>query len=190
MKKAIGKWIERRTIKRLRRSIGREVWELLLKKSEKLMKRNMFPKILDAGSGKDGSWDYGTDSAVTKADLCYGNDFNKPLVFMDNEFDIIVCAGVIQYLTETSLFMTELHRILKPGGVLIMATVNNKNWLRRLGLVKPTMKKDEWVLFTRQSLEMFINKFGFKTEKAWGIDIINLPTDLCSNICIKVTKPK
>lgn len=187
MRKALGRWLEQRNICNLRIKIESEV--RCIGEPVTATDESHYPEILDAGSGKLGSWDY--TKGVTKADLCYGNDFNKPLVFMDNEFDLIVCSGVIQYLENLELFITELKRILKPDGRIILATINNDCWLRRIGLVKRALKKDEWQLFTEQSLEIFINKFGFKKEHSWGIDFVPLfPTGLCTNIGVILTNDR
>jgi ubiquinone/menaquinone biosynthesis C-methylase UbiE len=43
----------------------------------------------------------------------------------DRTFDAVVCAGVIEYLIKDDKALSELNRILKPGGDLII-TVRNK----------------------------------------------------------------
>ena len=43
----------------------------------------------------------------------------------DETFDSVICAGVIEYMSADHRTLTELNRILKPGGELII-TVRNK----------------------------------------------------------------
>lgn len=46
------------------------------------------------------------------------------LEFADGQFDLIVCAGVIEYLPTDELWARELTRVLKPGGVLAINVTN------------------------------------------------------------------
>lgn len=49
------------------------------------------------------------------------------LPFRNNFFDLIVCSEVLEHITEDALALKELHRVLKPGGTLVV-TVPNKNF--------------------------------------------------------------
>lgn len=52
-------------------------------------------------------------------------DFNtKSLPFESQSIDLAVCEQVIEHLHNTTWFLRELHRILMPGGVLILSTEN------------------------------------------------------------------
>ncbi len=53
------------------------------------------------------------------------------LPFPDNSFDLVTAAGVVEYLTGDSLWVAELHRILKPGGLLVL-NVTNRHAIKRL----------------------------------------------------------
>lgn len=46
------------------------------------------------------------------------------LSFSDNKFDVVFCNAVIQYLSNYELAISEMVRVLKPGGRIILATVN------------------------------------------------------------------
>ncbi len=54
--------------------------------------------------------------------LVVGDIENLP--FADASFDKIICLGVITYLPDERKALAELHRILKPGGLLILAVRN------------------------------------------------------------------
>ncbi len=53
------------------------------------------------------------------------------LPFEDNTFDTVTCAAVIEYLKTDDKALTELKRILKPGGTIVIV-VRNKRCLYRL----------------------------------------------------------
>ncbi len=45
-------------------------------------------------------------------------DFNSPLPFPNNTFDLVSCCFAIYYSTNIPLTISEMHRVLKPGGRL------------------------------------------------------------------------
>ena len=65
--------------------------------------------------------------------LVVGNAIGLP--FGDASFDVVVCMEVIEHVTETRQFAAELHRVLKPGGRLILSTPNLVGLWNRLGMV-------------------------------------------------------
>lgn len=51
--------------------------------------------------------------------------------FADNSFDSIVSFQVIEHIEDDSLFLKEIHRILKPGGIALLTTPNRPLSLSR-----------------------------------------------------------
>lgn len=49
--------------------------------------------------------------------------------FADNIFDVVYAHGVLQYTADTEKMVTEIHRLLKPGGQAIMMVYNRISWL-------------------------------------------------------------
>lgn len=49
----------------------------------------------------------------------------------DNSFDFIVTFQVIEHIQNDDLFLKEAHRVLKPGGKIILTTINKKHSLTR-----------------------------------------------------------
>jgi glycosyltransferase involved in cell wall biosynthesis len=70
-------------------------------------------------------------SAVTKLDIIHVDDSNpdatviadltKPNDIPSNFFDCIICTHTLHVIFELDKAVSELHRILKPGGVLLVA---------------------------------------------------------------------
>ncbi|MCE2450013.1 MAG: class I SAM-dependent methyltransferase [Candidatus Latescibacteria bacterium] len=46
------------------------------------------------------------------------------LDFEPDQFDLIICSGVIEYLSDDEKWSRELDRVLKPGGILIINITN------------------------------------------------------------------
>lgn len=57
----------------------------------------------------------------------------EDLPYGDGSFDLVCSAGVIEYLQHWDTALSELHRVLRPGAVLILPTTNAlapAHWLR------------------------------------------------------------
>ena len=52
--------------------------------------------------------------------------------YADAQFDLVVVVDMIEHLEDDRLFVSEMHRVLKPGGVLIINAPN----LRRFSLLR------------------------------------------------------
>jgi ubiquinone/menaquinone biosynthesis C-methylase UbiE len=61
------------------------------------------------------------------ADLCVMN--GEALQFPDNRFDVVYAHGVIQYTANAGRLVSEIYRVLKPGGQAIMMVYNRNSWL-------------------------------------------------------------
>ena len=88
-------------------------------------------KILDVGCGQNkypGA--IGIDSNPrTQADVIH--DLGQvPYPFAENEFDEVICRHVIEHVPDVMAFVTELHRITKPGGRIKIVTPHytNPDW--------------------------------------------------------------
>jgi SAM-dependent methyltransferase len=88
-------------------------------------------KVLDVGCG----WNktpgaIGIDSnAKTHADVIHDLG-STPYPFPDNEFDQIICRHIAEHVPDVMAFITELYRIAKPGGRILITTphYSNPDW--------------------------------------------------------------
>ena len=76
-------------------------------------------------------------------------NLNEKIPYNDNFFDVIVANHVIEHLVNVRLFVSELYRILKKDGYLIIATPNLASWHNVFALLigiqpfsGPTIKPD------------------------------------------------
>jgi len=58
-----------------------------------------------------------------------------PCPVADAYFDVVVAGDVIEHLFDTDAFLSELNRVLRPGGKLIVTTPNLAWWWSRLRLL-------------------------------------------------------
>src|SRR3954453_5616788 len=66
-------------------------------------------------------------------------DLTKPNDIPSDTYDCIVCTQVINVVPEYSAMIRELHRILRPGGVLLIAVPHvNMNYPKNPGLFRFT----------------------------------------------------
>lgn len=47
------------------------------------------------------------------------------LKFKNNSFDIVICAHVYEHVPDSHKLFSEIHRVLKPGGVCYLAAINS-----------------------------------------------------------------
>jgi SAM-dependent methyltransferase len=97
-------------------------------------------KVLDIPSGNgwigEALTEYGMD--VISADINEEKphfaqvNMEKPLPFLDEEFDAIICCEGIEHIFSPFKLFTEFSRTLKKGGILIITTPNIQNLYSRL----------------------------------------------------------
>ena len=104
------------------------------------------------------------------------HDMTKPLDWLSDEsFDVAVMALVIHHLDRRVDALTEIHRVLKPGGALVVSTHHpTDDWLRSGGSYFDVERLDEvwrgsWhVRFWRMPLTVVCEEFataGFLIER-------------------------
>lgn len=59
----------------------------------------------------------------------------KPLPYESGAFDLVACNHVIEHIFETEHLVSELRRILKPGGICVLSTPNLSCWPNRIALL-------------------------------------------------------
>jgi ubiquinone/menaquinone biosynthesis C-methylase UbiE len=140
--------------------------------------------------------------AARKADIYFvQQDMDEGLPFANSLFDAITCLGVILYLFDLRFAMNELHRVLKPGGSLIVHVVNFVYLPRRIALLLGTWPRTtsqaEWDgqlhYFTMSSLVQLFEQSDFRVVTKTGSGIFaNLrnwwPSLLTGDLIVKGIK--
>jgi ubiquinone/menaquinone biosynthesis C-methylase UbiE len=65
---------------------------------------------------------------------------DEPYAFPDEVFDIVVAKHVVEHLSHPEQAIAEMSRVLKPGGLLVLATPNLSSPMRM-------RKKERWIGF-------------------------------------------
>lgn len=75
--------------------------------------------------------DFSFDSvkAAHDRDICTArHDLNQPLPLKSGSVDVITAFDVLEHLVETWQAITEIYRVLKPGGVVLIDCPNLASW--------------------------------------------------------------
>jgi len=160
-----------------------------------VIRRNRTPplaktgRLLDIGcaSGyymaamRDMGWEtYGVEVDAEAAEYArehYGLDVRTGMAestlenFLDSYFDVVTMWHVLEHLFDPSLVLTEVYRVLKPGGMLMLempnfdslpASVFGAYWF-------PLEIPRHLYHFTPQTLETMLAKTGFRLIKLTGV---------------------
>ncbi len=94
--------------------------------------------------------------------------FAGPLPLDDTAFDVVWASEVIEHVADTATWLSEVRRVLRPGGRLLVTTPNHG----RLALALHGLERyseplgDHLHLYTTRSLQRVLSDFHFT-----GIDI-------------------
>lgn len=99
----------------------------------------------------------------------------KPLPYADGTFDIIFSGETIEHQVDTDWMLSELNRVLKPGGTLVLTFPNIRTVLS-LGMMlldMPPMyaaryRAPHFRDFTVRTMKTALQNHGFKLEQAIG----------------------
>jgi len=91
--------------------------------------------------------------------------------FENNFFDAVSLQHVLEHVPNIHEFLAELHRILRPGGCLLVEVPNIESrefqkYGVQWGIIKP---EQHLYYFSRHTLSKILNRFGFKIVFA-GLD--------------------
>ena len=62
-------------------------------------------------------------------------DANRGLPLADDSIDIVTAMDVLEHLTDPRMLIRDAHRVLRPGGYLVLATPNLASWHNILALL-------------------------------------------------------
>lgn len=111
-------------------------------------------------------------------------DVAQGIPFADRSFDIVYAAEVIEHLLDPDLLLSEINRVLRPGGTLVLSTPNLCAWYNRflfLCGVQPLFVESS----TRSSIvgSGFLRRFKLGSTPVGHVRIFNIDAirDLLAN---------
>ncbi len=84
---------------------------------------------------------------------------DAPLPFEDGSFELVLCAETIEHVRDVQLLLSEIRRVLVPGGAFAATTPANLPVGRRPDPLSPHIR-----FFTRRSLRRVLDELGFEVE--------------------------
>jgi 2-polyprenyl-3-methyl-5-hydroxy-6-metoxy-1,4-benzoquinol methylase len=179
-------WIYQQKKKRIR------MWKGRLKKLEK---RRHGGHLLDVGCG-DGAFlklaqDKGWAVSGTEHSSYAANYVSEALgipvfcgeVFAagypDNSFDVVTMWHVLEHVTDPGRYLREIHRILKPSGLLLVAVPNVNDYIMQAAY--RLVKKRPLKLFSKDDREIHLYHFSDETLKNYlvktGFECLKISPD-------------
>ncbi len=118
-----------------------------------LLEINSNARLLDLGCD-DGQWTMELSNRISTKEICGVElvnerintaklkgikvtkcDLNSLLPFKNNFINVIHANQIIEHLHDTDNFISEIHRILKPGGYAIISSENLSSWHNIFALI-------------------------------------------------------
>lgn len=94
--------------------------------------RNKKVRILDVGCGNKPYYPFfeSVATSYTGLDICTGEKVDivssaEKIPFKKNSFDVVVCFQVLEHIENPEKAISEMHRVLKKGGILMLSTHGN-----------------------------------------------------------------
>lgn len=156
-------------------------------------------RILDAGCGLGnvtavleqgfpGVDVVGVDSSASRLDAAAGGGVRSPLARADlgrlpvgdASFDAVICSEVLEHVDDPAAALTELHRVLRPGGTLVVTVphaeypwtwdpLNRLRGLLGLDPVRVGLFAGAWTehqrLYRPRQLEAELGRAGFRVDE-------------------------
>jgi len=134
-------------------------------------------------------------------------DLEKKLPFKDNEFDLVICKDVLEFIFSAELLLNELARITKKGGTLLLHVPNEFNFFDLTSLLfGKGILKTRWYekstelnnphlrFFTSKKLAQYVAEKGFVvTDYSWKwafrLPLIHLKLGLLSSVFPRFFSP-
>jgi len=119
---------------------------------------------------------YGCDIFITEepgGKVIFARSTPTSLPYEDNEFDLVTTFQALHHFTDPKVMLSEIHRVLKPGGIYIIREhdVRDDSFGVFLDVVHAIYSV---VISSEQTPEAFVNTYEsfYKTKEKWSKNYI------------------
>lgn len=91
------------------------------------------------------------------------------LPFASGTFDLVAANMVVEHLDRVSTVLTEVHRILRPGGCFLFHTTNRSHYMFRVAQWVPQQLRDRIIWFLQRRAEEDVFPTLYKMNDASSI---------------------
>ncbi len=93
--------------------------------------------------------------------------------FPENTFDFVISSEVIEHTPNPKAAIQEMHRVLKPGGLLILSTPNKiwyfAVWFANTFKLRPYQGLENWTFWWE--MKRYLSDAGLQTERMVGVHL-------------------
>jgi SAM-dependent methyltransferase len=95
----------------------------------------------------------------------------------DNQFDLVICTQMLEYVADPPLVIGEIHRVLRPGGALLLSVPS----------ASPVDSAEEYWRFLPQGLRYLLSSFSRVAVVAEGGSVTGLfrTVNTCFDIFVR-----
>ena len=76
-------------------------------------------------------------------DITYAAGMGETIPCRDRSFDAVFCCDVLEHVRDLPKVISEISRVLKPGGVFVFDTLN-RTWISKLAAIKVSQQWKRW----------------------------------------------
>lgn len=140
----------------------------------KLIQKNFQPKFIDA-IDLDPRMIALAKKRVKDSSLSFQVASASRLPFKQNTFDAVVDFGIIHHIPDWKICLQELHRVLKPGGEIIMEDLSIDSFQTFFGKIyRPFLEHPYKEMYTEKEFMEELKQLGFtlcfhKTYKTFSL---------------------
>ena len=115
---------------------------------------------------------------VSGLDIKYEKGMGENLPYTDASFDVVFCCDVLEHVQDLPKVISEISRVLKPGGVFIYDTVN-RTFISKVVAIKIWQEWKRWafmppnihvwdMFITPDEIKALLQKSGFEWKEHKG----------------------
>ena len=93
-------------------------------------------------------------SIKSRLKINYMNGTGEALPFPDSMYDIVFCCDILEHVQDLPKVISEISRVLKPGGVFIYDTFN-RTFLSKLVAIKVLQDWKRWAI-----MPLYLHEWG------------------------------